>query len=263
MHAFIIDLDGTLYKGNEPIDGADRFIAKLYEEGYPFQLVTNNSSRTPEAVAIHLKKFNIEVETANIFTSAQATVQYLQEENIGRRVYMIGEEGLRVALTEAGYEIVDEAPDAVVQGIDRSFSYEKLATATIHIQAGTRFVLTNPDHLLPADGRLWPGAGTIAASIEKATGQQPVVIGKPSPIIMRYAMTRLGAAAERTWVIGDNCITDIAGGAAVSCRTALVLTGVATVSNWREHAEHASVQPDLVCANLDEVYAQVTNSPLK
>ncbi|WP_442603378.1 TIGR01457 family HAD-type hydrolase [Paenibacillus sp. KN14-4R] len=258
MQAFIIDLDGTLYKGNEPIPGADQFIAKLSEQGHPFQLVTNNSSKTPEAVSSHLAKFGIRVEPEQIFTSAQATVQYLQEEQLGKRVYVIGEEGIRTALQESYYEIVEESPDVVVQGIDRSFNYAKLAAATAHIQSGARFVLTNPDHLLPADGKLWPGAGTIAASIEKATGRQPVVIGKPSPIIMRYAMSRLGAAANHTWVIGDNCITDIAGGAAVGCRTALVLTGIATESNWREQAERAGVQPDLVCASLEEVYEQVT-----
>jgi len=253
MQAFIIDLDGTLFSGTKMIPGADLFIQQLRERKLPFLLMTNNSTRTAAEVARHMQGMGIPAEEADVFTSAQAAAQYWDEQQQGKRVFVIGETGLQEALKDKGFELVDEAPDVVIQGIDRKFDYDKLTAAVRHIRAGAKSIITNPDHLLPSDGGFLPGAGSIAAAIERATGVQPVVIGKPSPIIMRYAMARLGAAADRTLVIGDNCVTDIGGGAAAGCRTALVLTGLATVSNWREHAAAAGVQPDLVCHGLDEV----------
>lgn len=251
--AFIIDLDGTLYRGNEIIPGADQWIAQLRQEGIPFLLLTNNSSRTPEQVAEHLIKLGISVEPHDIFTTAQATAHYLMESESGRRVFAIGEIGLRTALMERDFELVEESPDVVVQGIDRNFNYAKLSAAVNHIRTGAKYILTNPDHLLPSDRELLPGAGSIAASIERAAGVQPVIIGKPSPIIMQFAIDRLGTPAHHTWVVGDNLVTDIAGGVKAGCRTALVLTGVATSANWREQAAAAQVMPDLVCKNLSEI----------
>lgn len=257
MKAFIIDLDGTLFRGSEMITGADLFVKALRERELPFLLMTNNSSRTPAEAAKHMQAMGIPAEEKDMFTSAQAAAQYWDEQQIGRRVFIVGEAGLKEAMRGRGFELVEENPDAVIQGIDRDFNYAKLTAAVRHIRAGARSIVTNPDHLLPSDGELLPGAGSIAAAIERATGVQPVVIGKPSPIIMRYAMARLGAAASSTWVVGDNCVTDIGGGAAAGCRTALVLTGLATVSNWRQQAADAGVQPDLVCHGLDEVLSSV------
>lgn len=257
--AFIIDLDGTLYRGNEIIPGADQWISQLRQEGIPFLLLTNNSSRTPDQVAEHLQKLGISVEPDHIFTTAQATANYLVESGIGRRLFVIGETGLQTALTEQQFELVTESPDAVVQGIDRSFNYAKLTAAVNHIRSGAKYILTNPDHLLHSDHELMPGAGSIAASIERASGVQPIVIGKPSSIIMRYGINRLGASASHTWVVGDNVVTDIAGGAGAGCRTALVLTGVATAANWREQVAAAQVMPDLVCENLREVLPAIAH----
>ncbi len=129
-----------------------------------------------------------------------------------------------------GLELVGEEAEqrgvtVVVQGIDRTFSYEKMFKAVRYIRAGAKYVLTNPDHLLPWNGELSPGAGSISASIERASETAPVIIGKPSPIIMRYATARLGLAPEEIWAVGDNINTDIRGGAEAKCRTALVLTG--------------------------------------
>lgn len=257
MLAFIIDLDGTLYRGSEMIPGADHFIMQLKQRELPFLLMTNNSSRTPQEVAAHLQEMGVPAEAEDIFTSAEAAAQYWDEQNKGKRIYVIGERGLHEAMIDKGFELVEDAPDVVIQGIDREFNYDKLTHAVNHIRAGAQSIVTNPDHLIPMNGGTFPGAGSIAAAIERASGVQPVVIGKPSPIIMRYALARLGAAASDTWVIGDNCITDIGGGAAAGCRTALMLTGLATESNWHEQASNAGVQPDLVCQELDEVLRTV------
>ncbi|MDR6881497.1 TIGR01457 family HAD-type hydrolase [Bacillus sp. 3255] len=264
MYGFIIDLDGTLYRGHEPIPHAAAFIQWLQEQRLPYLLVTNNSSRTPEQVAEHLLPFGIEVPAAAIYTSSQAAAKYLSEQRGGSRVHMIGEAGLRIALEASGFALNGTTtPDYVVQGIDRSFSYEKLTEAVRHLKNGATYVLTNPDRLLPSDGGLMPGAGSLAASITAASGVEPVVIGKPSPIIMAYAIERLGLPAADVWVIGDNVHTDIRGGAVSGCRTALVLTGVATPDNVHEQLASAGATPDLVCDDLQHFLAQLTALPGK
>ncbi|OPH60256.1 HAD family hydrolase [Paenibacillus ferrarius] len=256
MKGFLIDLDGTLYRGHEPIPHAAAFIQWLQRHQMPFLLVTNNSSRTPEQVAEHLLAFGIEVPPAAIYTSSQAAAQYLTEQRGGNRVHIVGEAGLRIALAAAGFASDETTPDYVVQGIDRSFSYEKLTEAVRHVKQGATYVLTNPDRMLPSDGGLMPGAGSLAAAITAASGVEPVVIGKPSPIIMAYATERLGLPPADVWVIGDNVHTDIRGGAVSGCRTALVLTGVATADNVHEQVASAGVTPDLICSDLQHFMDQ-------
>lgn len=252
MNGFLIDLDGTLHRGKEPIPHADSFIALLQSKGLPFLLVTNNSSRTPEQVARHLLTFNIRVTPDNIYTSAQAAAEHMSRLHAGKNVYMIGETGLYSALEQSGFRFTENEPAFVVQGIDREFSYSKLAKAVQLIRSGAVFVQTNPDLLLPSDGGFIPGAGSIAASIIAASGAEPILIGKPSPIIMNGAMERLGLDAKDVWVIGDNAATDIRGGAAAGCRNALVLTGVATPDNVQEQLALADVIPDLICPDLQD-----------
>jgi len=247
---FIIDLDGTMYRGQEMVEHADEFVAELIRRGIPHLFLTNNSSRTPQAVAEHLRNLGIPAEAGNVYTAAQAAARYISREKSGARVYVIGENGLLEAVNEAGLEVVEDKPDYVVQGIDRSFSYAKLAEAVRHIRSGAVYIQTNPDVLLPSDGGFMPGAGSIGAAIQTAAGRPPIVIGKPSAIIMRDAIELLGLAPDQVWVIGDNVLTDIKAGEAAGCRTALVLTGLATRANLAEALEAAGVVPDLVCDDL-------------
>ncbi|MNW60945.1 putative hydrolase YutF [compost metagenome] len=165
----------------------------------------------------------------------------------------IGERGLLHALDEAGLIVDKDHPDFVIQGIDRSFTYETLTRATRWITEGARYVLTNPDLLLPSQEGLMPGAGTISASIQAATGVEPVIIGKPSGILMKFAIDRLGLHNEEVAVIGDNMLTDISAGANAGCGTILSLTGVTTSSNLQRFIEASGVQPDVICNDLYEV----------
>ncbi|MEF3301630.1 HAD-IIA family hydrolase [Paenibacillus sp. GYB003] len=251
--AFLIDLDGTMYAGNTPIPHAAEFIGRLRELSLPFLFVTNNSSRTPEAVADHLASHGIAAEPREVVTSSQAAARYVAGRGRGRRAYVIGEDGLREALLDAGMQLVEERPDFVVQGIDREFTYRKLETAVRFISEGAEYVLTNPDRLLPADGKLAPGAGSISASIREALQIAPTVIGKPHEPIMRYALERLGAADGDVWAVGDNPATDVGAGIAAGLRTALVLTGIATPANVESLLERSGVRPDVVCGDLAEL----------
>lgn len=251
--AFLIDLDGTMYAGDDPIPGAGPFIHTLRAKGIPYLFVTNNSSRTPEAVASHLLAMGVQADPEEIVTSSQAAAQYAAAAGRGRRVFMIGEAGLELALREAGLELVEEEPDFVVQGIDRAFTYDKLERAVSFIRAGAEYILTNPDRLLPAGGRLVPGAGAISGSIREATQTDPVTIGKPYGTIMRFALERLRHEGE-VWVIGDSLHTDIGAGHSAGLRTALVLTGVVTPEGVEQALQAAgSIQPDLIARDLPEL----------
>lgn len=255
MPGFIIDLDGTMYAGKNPIPHADEFIRTLRKNGWPYLFLTNNSSRAPERVAQHLTALTgIEASGGDVLTSATASARYIAERKQGKRVYCVGEEGLMQALTEMGLELTEEeCPDYVVQGIDRAFTYRKLELAVRHIRSGAVFIQTNPDHLLPTERGPIPGAGSIAAAIKLASQTEPIIIGKPSRIITDYAIEQIGLPRGDIWMIGDNIRTDIGAGIAAGCKTALVLTGLATPDNCEALIRESGIAPDAVCRNLTEL----------
>lgn len=255
---FIIDLDGTMYRGGQMVEAADVFIDRLQKRQIPYLFLTNNSSKAPEEVADHMKQMGIPARPDDVYTTAIAAAHYIRTNHPGASVHVIGEEGLREAIRQAGLKIVeDEQPDVVVQGIDRQFTYDKLARAVQYIRDGAVSIMTNPDLLLPNDDGFQPGAGSIGAAIQAASGQAPVVIGKPSSIIMKDAVERLGLPAERIWVVGDNAATDIKAGVNAGCRTALVLTGLTNRSNMKQLLSIASVTPDLVSEDLMSLMAEL------
>ncbi len=249
----LIDLDGTLYHGNRVIPGAADWIASLKQVGIPYLFVTNNSSRTAEGVAAHMRELGIDASANEVCTSALASAAYIAKEKPGATVHVIGEPGLLEAVQAAGLIVSDEQPDYVLQGIDRSFTYDKLTKALRLISGGAKFVLTNPDLQLPSHDGLLPGAGTLGAAIAAASAVEPVIIGKPSSILMEYALEKIGLSASDAVVIGDNMLTDIAAGAAAGCRTILVMTGVTTEHNLSHHEERTGIRADQICHTLAEI----------
>lgn len=249
----LIDLDGTLYHGGRMITGADKLVAGLRSAGIPFLFVTNNSSRTPGSVAEHLRGMGIEANPDEVCTSALAAARYIAGESPEARVAIIGEEGLIKACVEAGLTVVHEAPEYVVQGIDRSFNYDTLARASRWIREGAKFVLTNPDLMLPSDEGVMPGAGTLGAAIEAASGVAPVVIGKPESHLITYATSLLEITPDTAVVVGDNMRTDISAGVHAGCKTILVLTGLTTQDNLEHYQTITEVKPDKICADLAEL----------
>ncbi|WP_288275080.1 TIGR01457 family HAD-type hydrolase, partial [uncultured Streptococcus sp.] len=190
---YLIDLDGTIYKGKNRIPAGERFIQRLQERNIPYVLVTNNSTRTPEKVQEMLStQFNVHTPLDTIYTATMATIDYMNDLNRGKTVYVIGETGLKTAIAEAGYVEDTENPAYVVVGLDNDLTYEKLAVATLAIQKGAVFIGTNPDLNIPTERGLMPGAGAINKLLEAATRVQPVFIGKPNAIIMNKALDVLG-----------------------------------------------------------------------
>ncbi|MBL0388425.1 TIGR01457 family HAD-type hydrolase [Tumebacillus sp. ITR2] len=255
IETFLIDLDGTLYRGNEVIEDAPAFIEWLQSSGRRYLYVTNNSSRTPEQVADHLRHLGIPAQTEDVFTSSQVAAEYIKTDGrSGKRVFAVGEGGLYTALTEAGCEVVKEGPaDYVVQGIDRDFSYEKLKHASLLIQSGALFISTNVDKALPTEHGLLPGSGSLAAAIRTASGTEPLVMGKPAARMIDFAIERLGVSKDRAVVVGDNLETDILAGVNADVRTVLVLTGFSK----EEHIESAEGRPTVVLHSLTDLRRHV------
>lgn len=223
---YLIDLDGTMYLGSEPIPEAQGFIEKLDQAHIPYLYVTNNSSKTPEQVAATLRKFDIPATTNQVFTTSQATARFMLEQvDRKKTVYLIGEEGVRHEIEKAGFELTAENPDFVVMGIDRDINYEKLATATLAVRSGAMFISTNGDAAIPTERGLLPGNGSITSVVAIATGVKPIFIGKPEAIIMEQAIAKLGVKKERVIMVGDNYETDILAGIRFGIDTLIVHTG--------------------------------------
>lgn len=225
--AFLFDLDGVLYRGDQPIAGAAEAVTALRDAGKRLAFVTNNSARTPTEVAAHLDHLGVHAAPEEIETSALTTAQALARRSV-RSAFIVGEEGLRSALADAGIESVDadRRPASVVVGWDRGFTYATLTAAAVAIQHGAAFFASNDDPSYPAPGGVtWPGAGAIVASIAVATGRAPEVFGKPHAAIFQAALSRAGGG--RPLVIGDRLETDIVGARGVGWDCALVLTGIA------------------------------------
>jgi len=241
----LLDLDGTVYYGPREVPGAAAFVRRLEDRGVAYLFVTNRANRTPGEICGHLQEYGIACTQEHILTSAQATAEHLGSGS----VYYVGEEGLRLALQEVGLAITEASPDAVVVSFDRGFTYDKLERACRLIDAGARFIATNPDKALKMENGLAPGTGAIVAAVAAGCGQEPVVIGKPEPLIFEIALRRLGLAGEDVIAVGDNVDTDIEAGHAAGIRTALLLTGVST----REDLPRASAPPTWVAANFEEL----------
>ncbi|MDQ0257638.1 4-nitrophenyl phosphatase [Evansella vedderi] len=252
MHTYkgyLIDLDGTMYKGEEKIDAASRFVHSLVNNNLHYLFVTNNSSRTPKQVAEKLNQMDIPAKPEHVFTTSMATANYI-EEKLGAdvKVFMIGEEGLEEALQSKEFTFVDEDADVVVMGIDRNITYEKLAKACLSVRGGATFISTNGDVALPTERGLMPGNGSLTSVVEVSTGVKATYIGKPEAIIVNQALEVIGTSLEETVMVGDNYQTDILAGIRAKMDTIIVHTGV----TLKEHLVKEKVQPTWSIDSLDD-----------
>ena len=219
-------MDGVLVRGRQLIPGADEFIQKLQRYGKEYLVLTNNPLYTPRDLAHRLQTSGLEIPPERIFTSAQATAQFLHDQRPNSKVFVIGESGLTDAIYAINYVITDIDPDYVVLGETNAYNYEVITKAVRLIQKGARFIATNPDVSGPSEQGTVPACGAMAALIEKTTGKSPFFVGKPNPLMMRSALNYLDVHSEDTAMIGDRMDTDIVSGVESGMRTILVLTGV-------------------------------------
>jgi 4-nitrophenyl phosphatase len=260
--AWILDMDGVLYRGAEVLPGVKELLDALTLRERPVMLATNNSMSTPEAYERKLAAMGLDIPASAVITSALATRDYLLRTlPEGAGIYVIGMPALREQLFEGTpfhpVQYGEEQPAAVVIGLDLEFTYAKLKAAHEAIQRGALFIATNADTTLPTEAGLVPGAGSIVAALAPATGQRPIVIGKPETPMLETAMTRMGAPPEETVMLGDRLDTDILAGERAGMLTVLVLTGVST----REDLSSAEALPDVVVSDLPSLVEAITAEP--
>jgi 4-nitrophenyl phosphatase len=253
IRALILDMDGVLWRGSQPIGDLPSVFSTIRSKGLAVALATNNATLSVPDYLDKLDRFGVQLAAHQIVTSGLATAIYLQQRfPQGGPVYVIGEPALKETLRQAGFFPQEEGdvPLAVVVGKASEFNYDRLNQAMQYILGGALFIGTNPDKTYPMPGgKLVPGAGAVVAAVEAASGVEPMIIGKPSANLYRAALEVLGTPAHQTLVVGDRIETDIVGGQALGCPTALVLSGV----TGEAQARAWNPPPDLITADLGQV----------
>jgi NagD protein len=252
---YLMDMDGVLVHEEHLIPGADKFLAELRARDIPFLVLTNNSIYTARDLNARLARTGLDIPEESIWTSALATATFLNSQRPNGSAYVIGEAGLTTALHEVGYVLTDVEPDYVVLGETRTYSFESITKAIRLVEAGARFIATNPDETGPSREGLLPATGAVAALIERATGKQAYYVGKPNPLMMRSALRALGAHSENTLMIGDRMDTDVRTGLEAGLRTILVLSGISDSST----AERFPYRPSRVIPSIAELVDRVEN----
>lgn len=248
IKGFIIDLDGCIYRGENPLPYAKEFIEFLREKSYKILFLTNNSTQLPQNYQKKLINMGIDAREDEFITSGIATALYLKNWKEKGKVYVIGESALKDAILREGWEITDENVDAVVVGLDRNFTFDKLRRANFLIRNGAKFIATNPDKTFPLENSIEPGAGSIVASIASASQKRPIIIGKPSPYIGKIAISKLNLKPSEVIILGDRIDTDILFAKRLKAPSILVLTGVTDEDDLRK----SRFKPNLIFRNLLE-----------
>ncbi len=247
--AFLLDMDGVLVHGRRPIPGAPEFIGRLLATRIPFLVITNNPMYTTRDLSHRLASEGMNIPEQNLFTSAMATAQFLASQRPGGTAFVIGETGLTHAMHQVGYTLTNKDPEYVVLGESHSFSLDQITQAIRLIQAGARFIATNPDATGPSETGIVPACGAMAALVERATGKPPYFVGKPNPLMMRRALLALGTHSEDTIMVGDRMDTDVVTGMEAGMETILVLTGVTR----REDVERYPYQPTRILPSVADI----------
>jgi len=258
MHGYLIDMDGVIYRGSEPIPGAAEFIGGLQAQGIPYLFLTNNSAFSALDVVVKLRKFEIETTVEHVYSSALATAEFVHKQRPGGTAFIIGEGGLLSALHDVRYAISRDRPNYVIVGEGRVLNYELVEQAHRLIAGGAQLISTNSDTWCPTDSGPRPGCGAIVSLLESATGRKAYHIGKPNPFMMRSARKRLGLRTSEVIMIGDTLDTDIRGAAEMDYRSILVLTG----SSTRESLHDYPFSPTRVVESIAELAAEQLAAPV-
>lgn len=255
----IIDMDGVLWHGETALSGLVECFSAIRSTGRRFVLATNNSASRVSQHVEKLARMGVQVQEREILTSALATASYLgSQAAAGTRVYTIGGEGIHHALREQGFTISESHVDYVVVGIDREISWEKLDIATQNIRAGAMFVGTNPDVTFPSERGISIGNGAILAALQAATGVQPLIIGKPHPMMYKQAMARMQGTPDNTLAIGDRLETDILGAHQAGICSLLVLSGVTS----GDMLTSSEIRPTYVLPGMPELKSTLLAQPV-
>jgi HAD superfamily hydrolase (TIGR01450 family) len=257
--AFILDLDGVIYRSESLLPGAREFISWADATGRTLLFLSNNSFATPDEVTAKLARLGAPAPEGRVLTAGDAAARYIAARHPGGSVYVLGLAALEGMAERAGLRVVwrdgmgGPPPDALLVGLDFNLSYDRLRRGLRAILAGADFIAVNRDPMLPVEGGLDPGTGSIVAALEYASGRTAEIVGKPAPGVMLAALRAMGAQADETLVVGDGLELDIVAGHAAGMGAALVLTGMSTRA--QSEVSTGLAKPDFIFENIGDLLA--------
>lgn len=250
IRCFALDMDGTIYLGEQWIDGAVDFLHKIEETGRSYVFVTNNSSKNAAVYVEKLHRMGLDVDEDKIVTSGQATIYYIQKHFSGKKVFLLGNRLLQEEFMQAGIELDDDAPDIVVTAFDTSLDYQKMCKVCDHVRAGLPYLATHPDYNCPTETGFIPDAGAIHAFIQASAFRYPDrIIGKPNEDIINYLTNRVNSERDEIAMVGDRLYTDIAAGRNNGLKSILVLSGEASM----EDVQKSDILPDMIFNSVQDM----------
>lgn len=255
IRCFALDMDGTIYLGEQWIEGAQDFLHKIEESGRDYVFLTNNSSKNASVYVEKLHRMGLDVGEEKIITSGQATIYYLQQHFPGKKVFLLGNPLLQEEFRQAGILLEEEHPDVVVTAFDTSLDYQKMCKVCDHVRAGLPYIATHPDYNCPTETGFIPDAGAIHAFIHASAFRYPDrIIGKPNGDIIEYLTKRVNEKQKdidrkQIAMVGDRLYTDIAAGRNNGLQSILVLSGEATMQDVSD----SEVLPHLIFPSVKEI----------
>ena len=253
LNLFLFDMDGTLYLGDRLYDFTADLLREIKNAGKRYLFMTNNSSKSVEDYIKKLRGMGIESTREDFITSSQATAYFLHKYHEGKRLYVCGTRSLKEELRREGFAVTEQLDevDCVVMGFDTELTFQKLHDVSYLLLTRPElpYIATNPDLVCPTEFGSVPDCGSVCICIKNATGREPVVIGKPSPLMPQLAMEKLGVTPAQTTVIGDRIYTDVKSGLNAGANTILVLSGESTLQTLAESPD----KPHLVLNNAGEL----------
>lgn len=256
---YLFDMDGTLYLGDRLYDFTVELLAQIRRTGGKYLFITNNSSKSVNDYVKKLAKMGIEATREDFMTSSQATAFYLKQNHPGKKLYVCGTRSLIAELEGEGFPVTTELSEVecIVMGFDTELTFQKLHDVSYLLLTRPElpYIATNPDLVCPTEFGSVPDCGSICIGIKNATGKEPVVIGKPSPLMPQLAMAKYGFTPEETAVIGDRIYTDVKSGLNAGCKGILVLSGESTLQTLAA----SDVKPDLVLESAEKILQILRN----
>ena len=253
LKLYLFDMDGTLYLGSRLYDFTIELLEEIKRTGGKYLFITNNSSKSVNDYVKKLASMGISATREDFLTSSQATAYYLHKHHEGKTLYVCGTESLKEELRGEGFTVTTDLTkvECIVMGFDTELTFQKLHDVSYLLltQPDLPYIATNPDLVCPTEFGSVPDCGSVCIGIKNATGKEPIVIGKPSPLMPQLAMDKVGVAPEQTCVVGDRIYTDVKSGLAAGCVGILVLSGETTV----DILNASDVKPDLVLESGQQI----------
>ncbi|MFA5523433.1 MAG: HAD-IIA family hydrolase [Tissierellales bacterium] len=250
---FLLDMDGTIYLGDQLIDGSKFFLDIIKQKGKRYIFLTNNSSKSKEVYVEKLNGLGIQSTPEEVFTSGEATTMYINKQKPGARIFLLGTESLEEEFSRQGFVLIKDRHkdiDYVVLGFDTTLTYEKLWIACEYISEGVEYIATHPDFNCPLpNNKFMPDAGAMAAFIEASTGRTPKIIGKPNKEIVDSIALKYDFNKKDMVIVGDRLYTDIKTGENAGIASVLVYTG----ETKQEDYENSVVKADYVFNSVKDI----------